>query len=273
MIKNICIYHKNCLDGFGAAMAVYLHHELRGESIELIPAQYGDETPSVDDETNVIIVDFSYPRRDLEALNLATRSLHVIDHHQSAQKELAGLPYCRFDMNKSGALMAWEMYMDTIPTPALIKHISDRDLWQFKMADTKAVTAALMTLPFDTDVWRNYIFDDIQPLIDKGEVILNYQESLVEKIVSSDEVFMTDIAGHVVPCVNTRHLISEIGHLICDGFAFAAMYFETDEKRVYSLRSNENGIDVSEIAKQFGGGGHRHAAGFSIKKPSVDLSA
>lgn len=32
----------------------------------------------------------------------------------------------------------------------------------------------------------------------------------------------------------------------------------------YSLRSREGGVDVSEIAKQFGGGGHKHAAGFRL---------
>jgi hypothetical protein len=35
-------------------------------------------------------------------------------------------------------------------------------------------------------------------------------------------------------------------------------------KHVFSLRSSANGLDVSEIARSFGGGGHRHAAGFRL---------
>lgn len=35
----------------------------------------------------------------------------------------------------------------------------------------------------------------------------------------------------------------------------------------YSLRSVEGGIDVSEIAKLYGGGGHPCAAGFETKTP------
>ena len=51
------------------------------------------------------------------------------------------------------------------------------------------------------------------------------------------------------------------------------MYFETKDKRIYSLRSQgENGVDVSMIASKFGGGGHRNAAGFSIEKPQIDLN-
>ena len=34
---------------------------------------------------------------------------------------------------------------------------------------------------------------------------------------------------------------------------------------VFSLRSEEGGLDVSEIAKKFGGGGHKHSAGFKVK--------
>ena len=56
-------------------------------------------------------------------------------------------------------------------------------------------------------------------------------------------------------------------------YPFAVMYFETKDKRIYSLRSQgENGVDVSMIASKFGGGGHRNVAGFSIEKPQIDLN-
>ena len=42
-----------------------------------------------------------------------------------------------------------------------------------------------------------------------------------------------------------------------------ACYYDGPEYRVFSLRSRApDGEDVSEIAKQYGGGGHRHASGF-----------
>jgi uncharacterized protein len=47
---------------------------------------------------------------------------------------------------------------------------------------------------------------------------------------------------------------------------FAACYWDVPNGQVFSLRSCENGVDVSEIAKQFGGGGHKHAAGFTVKR-------
>lgn len=268
MIKNICIYHKDCLDGFGAALAVYLRHEINGKSIELIPAHYGDEPPFVDETTNVIIVDFSYPREILETMKIDARSLFVIDHHKSAKENLIGLNYCLFDMNKSGALLAWEKYLQPLPTPRLIQHISDRDLWKFELDDTKAVTAALMTLPHDIDIWKRYLDDEnITDLISNGNAILEYQNSIITKIKESDDFPTENIGGYLVPCINTTHLISEIGHALAEQFPFVAMYFDTSDSRIYSLRSSSHGVDVSKIAKLYGGGGHMNAAGFKTAKP------
>ena len=47
----------------------------------------------------------------------------------------------------------------------------------------------------------------------------------------------------------------------------AAYYYDTAEHRIFGLRSADwSNIDVSEIAKQYGGGGHKHAAGFKVPR-------
>ncbi len=63
--------------------------------------------------------------------------------------------------------------------------------------------------------------------------------------------------------VSSSTLISDVGHELAKGRPFGVTWFERDGQRVYSLRSVDGGLDVSEIAKSFGGGGHEHAAGFS----------
>ncbi|MNH03662.1 hypothetical protein D3C79_629310 [compost metagenome] len=73
------------------------------------------------------------------------------------------------------------------------------------------------------------------------------------------------IAGHDVPVASLPYtLTSDAGHLMSQGELFAACYWDTPEGRVFSLRSNDDGLDVSEIAKQYGGGGHRNASGFRV---------
>ena len=53
---------------------------------------------------------------------------------------------------------------------------------------------------------------------------------------------------------------------MAQGEPFAACYWDTEGARVFSLRSADDGLDVSEIAKQYGGGGHVRAAGFSVPR-------
>jgi oligoribonuclease NrnB/cAMP/cGMP phosphodiesterase (DHH superfamily) len=59
---------------------------------------------------------------------------------------------------------------------------------------------------------------------------------------------------------------SDAGNIMSIGQPFAATYYDSDKHRVFSLRSATDGLDVSEIAKEFGGGGHVHAAGFKVPR-------
>jgi nanoRNase/pAp phosphatase (c-di-AMP/oligoRNAs hydrolase) len=63
-----------------------------------------------------------------------------------------------------------------------------------------------------------------------------------------------------VPVVNLPYMMaSEAANRLAEGEPFAAAYFDRADARVFSLRSRG---DVSAIAKAYGGGGHRNAAGF-----------
>lgn len=75
------------------------------------------------------------------------------------------------------------------------------------------------------------------------------------------------IGGYRVPVASLPYtLSSDAGHVMAQGEAFAACYWDTDEHRVFSLRSAEDGVDVADIASDYGGGGHKHAAGFKVPR-------
>lgn len=266
----MCIYHSHCPDGFGAALAVHLWAKQNNKTITFYAAHHGNPAPDVSGY-DVFIVDFSYPRATLLALKEAANSLFVIDHHKTAQEDLAGLDFCIFDMEKSGAVLTWQYFFPKTDVPLLLQYIQDRDLWNWNLDNSREISSALQTITMDFDTWGYYLNDNnIEQLISKGQTILEYQQKKLQKIASS-EIPLVNIAGYNVPCVNTTQLISEIGNELAKGHPFAAMYFENATDRIYSLRSSEDGIDVSAIAQLFGGGGHFHAAGFKIKKPEVEL--
>lgn len=270
-MSYLCIYHKDCADGFGAALAVKVYCDKLGVECDYLPAQYGHEAPDVTGKT-VFIVDFSYDRQTLISLNQQAEKLTVIDHHKSAMEDLDGLDYCVFDMTRSGAVLTWETLNPELPTPLVLKYVQDRDLWQWQLPQSKEVSAALLTLPKQLDVWQPYLDDEkVAELIVKGSAIVDYQNLQLAKTPQGDKVPMATIGGYRVPCVNATHLISEMGEQLAQGHPFAALYFDRLDKRVYSLRSAKDGIDVAKVAEQYGGGGHFHAAGFAVDKPAIDI--
>ena len=271
-MKYLCIYHKNCSDGFGAALAVKQYCDLNNFDCEFIAAQHGDEAPDVSNK-HVFIVDFSYSREVILKLEKEADSLLVIDHHKTAEEALAGLDCTVFDMERSGAVLTWEHLLPERPLPTLLAYIQDRDLWHWQLPNSKEVSAALQTCAMTFDVWEQYLDETkLLDLISKGEAIVEYQNKQISRATKPKNIEMVDIAGYQVPCVNTNSLASEIGNDLAKGQPFAAMYCDNADKRIFSLRSDVDGVDVANIAKLFGGGGHFHAAGFAVEKPKISLS-
>jgi len=67
-----------------------------------------------------------------------------------------------------------------------------------------------------------------------------------------------------VPSVQSAILTSQIGERLSAEAPFCLIWHDRDGRRYYSMRSREDGTDVGAIAASFGGGGHTHAAGFSV---------
>lgn len=258
------LYHKNCMDGNGAAFAAYKKF---GESATYIPVNYGEDIPSMPNAEEIYILDFSFPKQIL--LDMAEKAkVVVLDHHKTAEADLKDLTFAKFDMNKSGAMMAWEYFHGTDRIHTSISHIQDRDLWQFKLADTKAFSAGAYTLIRDFRDLGRINTDD---LIDSGESILAYQEQTLQSLLNNaylEKQTFDGIEYSVAKC-NSPVLQSELGNALLSKFPtcdFAWVYREDAEKVYVSLRSSEEKADVSKIAKLLGGGGHRNASGLTMER-------
>jgi oligoribonuclease NrnB/cAMP/cGMP phosphodiesterase (DHH superfamily) len=272
MKETYILYHASCFDGFGAAFASFLH---LGDSAEYIPVAYGKPFPEIPDNSIVYIVDFSYPKEVLENLRKRVKFLKVIDHHKTAEAELKDLPYCIFDMTKSGALLTHEYFCRNHPTLRLedrqytefFRYISDRDLWTFKLPKSREVHAALSSYPKDFKVWMNLTVPD---LIKEGGPILRHIETTVKMMCDDYAIHFSNkyesLGYPNIPVVNASGYWSEIGEELRNKFPeapFVCSYFHRgDGKTQWSMRCKSD-FDVSEVAKQFGGGGHKEAAGFT----------
>lgn len=275
------VYHASCCDGFCAAWV------MRKKYPEAVfhAAQHGDPPPDVTGR-RVFLVDFCYKRPEMLRIIESAKSVTVLDHHRTAEAALSDLDgilppgaekpvVVVFDMNKSGGRLTWEYLFPGEVSPWLVDYTEDRDLWRHALDNTLAVNAALRSYPLDFVLWDELARIKPGPwsfgehwhvLVAGGEAILRDQKKTVDAHVSfAAEV---EFAGHKVLAVNATTLVSEIAGELAKGRPFGLVYFDTaGGKRVYNLRSDKNGVDVSEIAKARGGGGHARAAGFDTPRP------
>jgi oligoribonuclease NrnB/cAMP/cGMP phosphodiesterase (DHH superfamily) len=264
--KIYVLYHANCTDGTGAKYAAW---KKLGNSAEYIAVNYGQPVPEMESGSRIFILDFSYPKNVLEQLQNVHREVVVLDHHKTAEEALRGCKGCTFDMNRSGAVMAWEYFHPGIPVPKLLLNVQDRDLWKWEMYDTAQTHAGLQLVKGSMAEWDKAATHDEYHLhlITKGQALIEKQELVIESAVKH-KVKIIDFMGHKVGITNQTDYASEIGNAICQNkdlnVNFAFVYCITKEDDVLVSLRSEGDMDVSEIAKKFGGGGHKNASGCKI---------
>ena len=261
------IYHGGCVDGLVAAWVARLKFaEDSADDVDCVPAQYGSEPPDVTGR-DVVIVDFSYPRDALVRMADAARSIVVLDHHKTARDALEGLPFCVFDMERSGAGLAWDILHPGKPRPWIVDYAEDRDLWRWKLPDSREVNAWLQSTPLTLDAVNDAVAAGRDAALHAGRAVTIAQRRYIETAKSGARLAMVGSFGPV-PVVNAgAYCNSEVVGELAVGHPFAAAWVECSDGGVlYSLRSSPDGVDVSAIAKAFGGGGHRNAAGFKTSR-------
>jgi uncharacterized protein len=261
------VYHKGCLDGFGGAFAFYLKY---GFDVEYFQGVYQDFdiTPLYGRE--VYFVDFSVSLYDVETLLQHGCKITLLDHHKTAIEALGGMDHPNFidlaTTERSGCILAWEYCFPSKSIPDLFLHIEDRDLWKFEMDGTKEITTALYSLPMTFQSWSQEAFQ-ISKLKDIGHHILGVQAKNIGAILGTSRRSII-LHGINVPLINCPHMfVSELSDRVLNEhpWPFVVTYYDTISSRKYSLRSRGD-FDVSTIAREFGGGGHPSAAGFSVPR-------
>lgn len=267
-MKPLCIYHGNCADGFGAA---WVFKRYADREFDFHAGVYQDAPPDCTDR-EVYLVDFSYKRAVVEDMLTKATRVVLIDHHKTAIDDLiplmsAGKIDHLTSLDKSGAVLAWLWLMkNDQDMPQLLRHIEDRDLWRFALARTREIQANVFSYPYDFDVWDELMKADPQKLADEGAAIERKHFKDIAELVKVCRREMV-IGGIAVPVASLPYtLTSDAGHLMAAEHPskIGACYWDTPSGRVFSLRSTDDGPDVSEIAKQYGGGGHKHASGFRV---------
>ena len=281
----LIIYHDNCADGFGAAWAAY--KKFGADGAEYLPMNYNDKRVELEDDQlkfpvdlagrNVYILDFSFSPKIIVAMLHLTATLTWIDHHKTAFESFnldptkllhfiaAGIGWhVILDPNKSGCVLAWEHFHpndDDIPN--LLRYIQDRDLWRWNYTSTRDIATGLRSNPFTFD-WFDYADENLDYVVRSGTAMNKLFDQQLADITKKH--IPTLIEGQLGRSVNcTPQFASEAGNILAkESGTFGMTWCVGSDGMVnISLRSIGD-YDVSAIAKTFGGGGHKNAAGFKI---------
>lgn len=282
-------YHSNCYDGFGAAWAAqeFLAEIVGPQNLIILPVSYADDSyPAVGPNEEVYMVDFSYKRDKIIEIASKVSELTILDHHKTAKEELAGIDQqldnveVVFDMDRSGAVITWEYFTEEVVPPFFL-YLQDHDLWNKSLKGIDEFSAALRSYSMKYEDWGNFIdkgMGGVRELIEEGKHILRFQQRQIEMTCEKAYFRSFEKEGAYcyknIPVVNTSFAWSEVGHHMLDIFPnapFVASYTDLGYgRRMWSLRSEDNRMDVGKVAETLGkhmgnkpGGGHRNAAGFT----------
>ena len=272
-----CFYHLADLDGHCSGAII----KRKYPECEMIGINYGQEFPwdIIDIDETVFMVDFSLqPFDDMELLN-SMCELTWIDHHKTAIDEAHKRGFIAYNQVLEIGKAACELvdaYFNADTLSGAVYLLGRYDVWDLK-ADKKIMPFQYgMRMEEDTlpgaAIW-DAVFGEhpghvINEICATGKVVLEYQVSQSAKYAKAC-AFDTEIDGFLAIAMNIGMANSQMFESVFDLKKHKIMmpFVWKDGKWTVSLYTvNETGIDVGLIAKSFGGGGHKQAAGFQCKE-------
>lgn len=264
----VVIYHKRCEDGFGAAYAAWKKF---GDAAEYIPAGYNDELPEGLDGKEVYLLDFCYQIPGaIDALSKSTKKLTILDHHKSSEELVLNAPNHVYDKDRSGATIAWSYFHPNTRVPSLLSYIEDGDLYRYARPETTDVFSYLGIQPYDFEVWDMLVkkFDDDTSraeLLAKGSIYTEYFEKMAHMSVeAATKVQFEGYECYFTTTLPWMTMRSYVAHQLYEKLPPIALVV-TAHPDGYGVSIRSDGtVDVSVIAKKYGGGGHPGSSGFFI---------
>jgi nanoRNase/pAp phosphatase (c-di-AMP/oligoRNAs hydrolase) len=246
-------YHAADFDGLcsGAIIKIY------NPEAEMIPVDYGDNI--IVDDDQAIVADFSFPAME------KIKDLTWIDHHKTAIEQYSPSIHGVRSIDSAACELCWGYFANSL-IPKSVKYLGRYDVWDHSDPNTIYFQYGLRAQKnidprTNLEYWKE-LFTDVynRELINAGKIIYDYQESLDQRTLrNARKMTIYGYSALLVNAVCSPYLFKDIEEDI--GISFV---IDKDGDFIYSLRSST--VDVSAIAKEYGGGGHAGAAGFKSKE-------
>jgi nanoRNase/pAp phosphatase (c-di-AMP/oligoRNAs hydrolase) len=161
--------------------------------------------------------------------------------------------------------------------PNIVRYAEDHDLWRYKLPYSKEIRQYMRMFDYTLEDWNDAyhvleIPDTFEMAAKTGVALVKFQDQQVEQMAKRARMLV--VGGVMVPVANATCFFSEVGQRLLElypGAPFAGYYMDRgDGIRQWGLRSRP-GVDISGIAKGYGGGGHAQAAGWQEPINQVEV--
>lgn len=276
-MATICLHH-NDRDGRCAAAVI---KKAVGGAVHLVGISYDHQDEmlkGIKPGDKVIVADLALSEDKFTELLDITRDVVYIDHHKSTVEKLKDIMgnygiANTIEIGNGGACkLAWKHYMHDAEVPEAVNLISNYDEGHFKYGDRVmlfALGVQVMDLNPSSALWNVLLERGIRSqkdakmvinnTINSGYSVLKYQENQAYSL--RNKAYITTLDG--IPCTAVNN---DIDNLVLRKTRFntdlLVIYSYCKDKWSISLYCDSGNIDVSTIAKKYGGGGHVNSAGF-----------
>jgi len=297
----IGIYHSRDLDGIASGRIIkekYPHATLVGyhynEQFDIYDDRLvinGVEYP-VTPDTHIVMADVSLPMEKMELL-FRNYFFRWMDHHASAIRDFEeyfgvkashlepsgenvwvtpldlgeavgchqGLA-CLIDGTAGCVITYGALFGEAIPMG--IDLLGDYDVWNQHSGWEGVVQFqyGMRGHTVENFPWESmFILDEIGKIKEKGKIILEYQRE--QDAVAAKGAFEVEFEGHRAIAMNTTRFNSQAFDSVYDDHDLMIPFRYDGKDWSYSLYTTKY-IDCGAIAKKYGGGGHKNAAGFKL---------
>ena len=280
--KLVVGFHGECLDGAVAAFAARLKF---GDEAEYRPLLHRDSPPTDLRGRNLLLLDFSFEARVVDEFRL--RSLRVLDHHSTHLRELRGRDGVLFDLERSGAGLAWDQLHMADPRPRLVQYVEDDDLQKWQLAHSKAVRCYLGMIHAQEGsnfaAWQQ-VREEMEDaahfasMVDRGYDMYAQKLTDVKRTIEQSAQFVR-FGDSVIPAVNSVNCVDEICCEFGPKYPFVIVWHGIAGGHYkYALRTAREDLDIEPIATafgklrgSFGGGGRKKAGAFYSRRPLLEI--
>ena len=278
------------------------------DNIDFIGFHYGDPIPDLSEYDKVIMCDISFPKEEMYSIyNKLHDNFIWIDHHISAINDNVYIDdnICKGhkyngvrDINFAACELTWKYFFPNDTMPEIVKLLGRYDCFGHKGTDEEQKVLefqygarqsisnyeeAYEYLKWEIrhkDTGNSYI-DRIH---DTGKSIYGYLCTEAKQAYENGFNVILKEPNELVPsnpvkdisrnfiCIN-KERVNPINFGIDyhkDGYDGCACFHYANGIWNFSLYNDNGEVDCSVIAKQYGGGGHKGAAGFRLNNEQLN---